>query len=201
MAGTVYYGIPASVPIPGIQIGTGGDKAVISSGGVISFEGTAKRSLTLRPFLEFSVLKQTTKPTGVAVGIFNTFSMPIYNSDNEELFFRMRVPYRWDGVTNPCFKMIVALSDAEDVGDKFQFQFSWNHVSVTGVIPVDTSDVPTEITIITDHAAQYSTYSVSFDMDLDVSDPHMASRDNLVGRLRRIAASGSEVTNEILVLD
>jgi hypothetical protein len=187
-------------PAPG-RFGETSNYFDISSGGIATLAGTAKRSLTLRPFLEFSILKQTTKPTGVAIGIFNAYSMPIYNSDNEELFFRMRVPYRWDGVTNPCFKMIVALSDAEDVGDKFQFQYGWNHVSVAGVIPVDSNDVPTETTIITDHAAQYSTYSISFEMDLDVSDPHMASRDNLVGRIRRIAASGSEVANEILVLD
>jgi hypothetical protein len=199
--GTLIHGVPTTLPIPGIQIGTGADKAVISSSGVITWEGTAKRTLTMRPFLEFTILKQTTKPTSVPVGLFQSYSMPIYNVDNEELFFRMRVPYRWDGTTNPYFRMIVALADAEDIGDKFQFQFSWNNVSVTGVIPVDSHDVPVETTVIADHVAQYSTYSVSFELDLDVADPHMTSRDNLVGRLRRIAASGSEVSNEILVLD
>jgi hypothetical protein len=169
--------------------------------GVVSMGGTAKRILTHRPFLEYTVLKTTTKPTLVSYGIFNGYSFPIYNSDNEELFFRMRVPYRWDGVTNPYFKMIVALAGAEDVGDKFKFQFSWNHVSVTGILTNTSTDVPVETTVTTNHSAQYSTYSVSFEIDYDVAAPSLAARDNMVGRIRRLDASANEVTAEIIILD
>jgi hypothetical protein len=208
--GTVYHGISAASPIPGIQIGTGADKTVISSGGVVTFEGTAKRNLTLRPQLSTSQLIKTPPtvsiiPTPISLGAFTGFSMPVYNSDGEELFFRMRVPYRWDGSTNPYFKMMAALSNAggEDVGDKFNFQFSWNTTSITGAIEADTVDVLTETTIITDHSAQYSTYSVVFEMDYDNAglQQSMVARNELVGRVRRVAASSLEVTGEIYVID
>jgi hypothetical protein len=210
MAGTVYHSIPAASPIPGIQIGTDADYTAISSGGVITYAGTAKRNLTLRPQLSTSQLIKTPPtvsivPTPISLGAFTGFSMPVYNADGEELFFRMRVPYRWDGSTNPYFKIIVALSNAagEDVGDKFQFQLSWNNTSVTGAIEADTVDVLTETTIITDHSAQYSTYSVVFEMDYDNAglQQTMVARNELVGRVRRIAASSLEVTGEIYDMD
>jgi hypothetical protein len=176
--------------------------------GVVSMGGTAKRGLTLRPQISTSQIVRTGAsttmvPTPVSVGVFTGFSLPVYNSDNEELFFRMRAPYRWDGVSNPFFKMIVALSNAEDVGDKFKFQMSWNTTSVTGAIETDTVDVPIETTIITAHSAQYSTYSVAFELDYDNAglQQTMVSRNSLTGRIRRIAASSLEVSNEIYVLD
>jgi len=49
MAGTVIHGVPTAAPIPGLQIGVGADKVVVSPDGVISYEGTAKRKLTMRP--------------------------------------------------------------------------------------------------------------------------------------------------------
>lgn len=206
MATTVIHGTPTAAPIPGTQVGTGADKVVISSGGVITFEGTAKRILTLRPHMSTSQIIKTPlslKPTPITLGAFTGFSMPVYSADEEELYFRMRAPYRWDGTTNPWFKMIVALSAAEDVGDKFQFQLSWNNTSVTGAIEADTVDVSTETTIITDHSAQYSTYSVAFELDYDNAglQQTLIARNNLVGRIRRIAASSLEVSNEIYILD
>jgi len=208
MSVTVIHGVPTASPIPGIQIGTGSDKAVVSSGGVITLEGTAKRSLTLRPHMSTSQIIRigagtTLVPTPVSLGAFTGFSMPIYNTDNEELFFRMRASYRWDGASNPFFRMIVALSAAEDVGDKFKFQLSWNNTSVTGAIEADTVDVLTETTIITDHSAQYSTYSVPFELDYDNAglQQTMVPRNNLVSRIRRVAASSLEVSNEIYILD
>ncbi|MFA5377349.1 MAG: hypothetical protein WC455_16480 [Dehalococcoidia bacterium] len=180
----------------------------ISSGGIATFAGTAKRGLTLRPQLSSTQLVKTAPtvsiiPTPVSLGAFTGFSMPVYNADGEELFFRMRAPYRWDGTTNPYFKMIVALSAAEDVGDKFRFDLDWNNTSITGMIESDTVNVPTEITVGSGHSAQYSTYSVSFELDYDNAglQQTMVSRNNLVGRIRRIAAGAPQASNEIYVLD
>lgn len=174
------------------------------NGGVITMAGTSTRKLTVRPNVNMGIIgKNSFKPTAVEIGAFQAFSMPIYNTDNEELYFRMRTPFRWDGTTNPYFKMMVALSAAEDVGDKFQFRLDWNNTSVTGLLETDVVTVDTETTVITDHSAQYSTYSVAFLLDYDNAglQQNLAARNNLVGRVRRIAASGSEVSNEILVVD
>ena len=99
--------------------------------------------------------------------------------------------------------MVVALSDAEDVGDKFKFELDWNNTSVTGAIEADVVNVPVETTVITDHAAQYATYSVSFELDYDNAglQQTMVARNNLVGRLRRVNASSLEVDHPIYVLD
>lgn len=191
-----------------IKVGGAADYAEISAGGVITYAGTAKRSLTQRPQLVVNNLIKIGAtieiiPTPIEVGVFSGYSMPVYNSDGEEMFFRMRVPYRWDGVTNPAFKMIVALSAAEDVGDKFKFQLDWNNTSVTGAIEADVVTVTAETTITAGHSAQYSTYSVSFDLDYDNAglQQTMVARNNLSGRIRRIAASSLEVSNEIILLD
>jgi hypothetical protein len=178
----------------------------IDSNGIATFVGTAKRHLTLRPQLSSSTLIKTplaVKPTPITLGAFTGFSMPIYNSDEEELYFRLRTPYRWDGNSNPSFKMIIALSAAEDVGDKFKFQLSWNNTSTTGVIEADNVDVETETTVVTDHSAQYSTYIVTFELDYDNAglQQTMISGNNVVGRIRRIAASSLEVSNEIYIMD
>ena len=50
--------------------------------------------------------------------------MPIYNSDDEELYYTAKVEERWDGVTNPHMKIYCCLTGAEDVGDKFKIQLS-----------------------------------------------------------------------------
>jgi len=210
--GTVYHGVSKTSPIHGFKVGTGDNYTDISDAGVITYAGTAKRSLTLRPQMASSQLVRTGAvtsliPTPVAIGPWTGFSMGIWGEAGdavyEQLFFRMRVPYRWDGETNPYFKMIVALSDAEDVGDKFQFQLYWNNTSVTGAIEADGVTQATETTVITDHAAQYSTYSVSFELDYDNAglQQTMVARNNLVGRIRRIAASSLGVTNEPIIMD
>lgn len=203
---TKYYGLDPASPVPGGQFGTGADKLVVSSGGVVTFEGTAKRSLTLRPQLVSVNLVKTPLnfvPTPITLGAFTGFTMPVYNSDEQELYFKLRVPYRWDGVTNPYFKMIVALSAAEDVGDKFRFDLDWNTTSVTGAITASVVNVPVTTTVITDHSAQYSTYSVAFELDYDNAglQQTMVARNEAVGRVRRIAAEAPQVSNNIYILD
>jgi hypothetical protein len=208
MAGTVVFGTPTAAPIPGAQFGTGADKAVISSTGGVTLEGAAKRSLAIRPALQFADIIRVgagaeIKPTPVDLGAFTGFSMPVFNADAEELYYKCRCPYRWDGSSDPVFKVIVALAGAEDVGDKFKFQLSWNNTSITGAIEADVVDVETETTVITDHAAKYSTYSVAFTLDYDNAglQQTLLARNMICGRLRRIAASSAEVSNEIYVLD
>jgi hypothetical protein len=188
------------------------DYFAIDTGGVATLVGTAQRKLTLRPQIASSQLVRigaSTQiiPTPVAIGPWTGFSMPIWSADGdsayEQLFFRLRVPQEWNGTTNSYFSLIVALSDLEDVGDKFQLQLYWNNTSVTGAIEVDGVTQATETTIITSHAAQYSTYIVRFELDYDNAglQQTMVSGNNLVGRIRRIAATSLEVTNEVIILD
>jgi hypothetical protein len=119
--------------------------------------------------------------------------MPVFASDDEELFFREYVAGRWDGASNITASVICCLAGAEDVGDKFQFQLSWENKSTSsGVISASTNDVPVETTVATGRAAQYSIYKVDFAIDWDLPNPDVAASDHVGFRLRRIAASGNE---------
>jgi hypothetical protein len=182
-------------------IGDGINQVSISTTGVITFEGTAERTLVLRPAFDATPQIAHAKPTRVSLGIASVYSLPVYNTDNEELFFREIVPGRWDGVSNITFCVIAALSGAEDVGDKFNLQFSWEHQKIGEPFKVTSNDVPVETTVLADHSAQYDTYCVEFaiDYDIDTASDLILARQPLFGRLRRLAASSLEVTNEILI--
>ena len=68
----------------------------------ITLSGSGITYFKERPRLELSRTLGTSKPTIVYKGQIRGFSLPIYNSDNEELFFDIPcVPARWDGASNP----------------------------------------------------------------------------------------------------
>jgi len=173
----------------------------IDSSGVVTLTGTSKRHLSVRPQTSYSSIIGQGKPTAVSLGAYTGFSLPVYNSDSEELFFKVSsVPGRWDGASDIVFSARCALAGAEDVGDKFQLQLSWaNKACTSGVISSSTTDVPVETTVLADRAAQYSVYNVEFTIDWDGPNPDIAVGDELAFRLRQIAASGSQVSNEIIV--
>ena len=183
------------------RFGDGTNQLLISGAGVVTLEGTAKRWLAVRPDLDYTVITAQGKPTQVVVGVFHGYSMPVYAA-GEELFFNLNVPGRWDEASDIIVHMVVALSNAEDVGDYFKFQLSWEHLTEGDVIPATSHDVPVEQIVLTDRNAQYSTYELIFTLDYDVDNPDdVADHDDLGIRLRRIDATNPDVTNEIIVLD
>jgi len=198
-------GIGGQIPnFPGpVKIGTAPNQLTVSEGGIITMAGTSKRILTLRPEIDYVIQIAQAKPTQVLVGVFAGFSFPIYNTDNEELFFKQTIPGRWDGASDITYHMKVALANAEDVGDKFKFQLSWEHAFTDTEIPATSNDVTTEVTILTDRNAQYDEYDVAFTIDynIDGAGNKIEHHCLLAGRLRRIAASGNEVDNEIICFD
>ncbi len=187
-----------------MQIGDGGatNYLNISNTGVVTLAGSAKRWLAVRPDLDYTVITAQGKPAQVVVGVFHGYSMPIYNSDNQELFFNLNVPGRWDEASDIIVHVVVALSNAEDVGDYFKFQLSWEHLTEGDIIPVTSHDVEVEQIVLIDRNAQYSTYELQFTLDYDVDDPDdVVDHDDLAMRLRRIDATNPDITNEIIVLD
>lgn len=148
--------------------------------------------------LNYASIVAQGKPTGITLGAFQGFSFPVYNSDNEELFFGLKSPRRWDGATNPNVIILACLSNAEDVGDKFKFQLSWTYKSYgSGVISNAVTDVEVETVVATDRAAQYACYTVTFPIVVG----SMTAGDLFEARLRRIASGSPAVSNEIIVLD
>ena len=71
------------------------------------------------PFLDENAANTLGKPTAITRGVFHGYSLPV-NGGEEALHFRARVPFRWDGITNPWFVAITSILGAEDVGDVFE---------------------------------------------------------------------------------
>lgn len=182
--------------------GSGSDLLTISSGGVITMSGTAKRVLTLRAAVNIDEVKKQGVPDQVQVGdgAFFGYSMPIWNEDHEELYFRENVPGRWDAASDIVFHMLVCLGALQTPGQKFKFQFSWNQVGITDIVPTAVHSPTCEITLI--DATQFATYMMTFIIvyDVDGGDPIVA-HDVLAARLRRVAATSDEMDGEPVVLD
>lgn len=160
--------------------------------------------LTTRPALYFGKYTGagSPKPSIVERGALLGFSMPIYNSDDEELFFRCHVPGRWNGASDIVCTAKCYIDTANTAGEKFQFQLSWSNSAMSGVVvPNTTTDVKTETTVV--DGTQFAAYQVNFTIDWDIVNPDIAGGDLLACRLRRIAveAGGDECEGEIVVVD
>lgn len=175
--------------------------------GNITWGGTYKKQLTMRPTLIApKVVKVGSDylvvPTQVDRGASSGYSLPIYTSNDEELFFNEYIPGRWDGASDFTVSVIGYLSAAEDVDDDFALQVSWANKSTSaGVFPATTTDVEVRTNIATDRNAQFSIYKVDFTINWDGPDPDVTASDLFCGRLRRIAvgAGYTEMSGEFVV--
>lgn len=136
----------------------------------------------------------TTLPTYVYRGIRRGLSFPIYATTNENVLYTTRVPFRWDGTTNPHVYFISSPSAAEGVGDKYQFQLCWESSDVGDIIPASCTETLTdEVTLTTVDA--YRGYILDFEMTATT----IVAGQNMQFELRRIAASALEVTAEPVI--
>ena len=150
------------------------------------------------PFLDENNANDNGVPTQIERGLFKGYSFPIWSDPanvNEELSFRLRVPHRWDGTTNPWFVCISAIVAAEDVGDKYKFQLEWKSADTGGVIPATTQETLTSEITLTNGTAWYSEAILSFEL----TATSLAKGQNIQLRLRRIAASSLEITDEAAI--
>lgn len=187
-------------------IGDGTNDILVSSAGVVTMRGTAKRALTLRAEMDYAAQIASAKPTQVALGIYKGYSFPIWNDGvnaDEQMFFRENVPGRWGGASDIIIHLKVALGGAEDVGDKFNLEWAWEHSPAEEPVPITSNSVPVETTVLDGRAAQYDEYLVEFTIDYDIDGVgnEIQMHELLGGRLRRLAASANEVTNEPILLD
>jgi hypothetical protein len=163
------------------------------------FKGDGKYWRGKEPFLDENLSNTQGKPTVISRGICKGYSMPIWSAGantNEELYFRIRCPHRWDGVTNPWFFSISSITVGETVDDKYKFQLEWMSSDVGGVIPNTIIETITcEVTCSTGKNAAYYAQILAFEMNAST----LVSGQCVQGRLRRINSSGPEVANEVAV--
>lgn len=152
---------------------------------------------SIHPFLDENYSNDKATPTQVNRGLFYGYSMDIWETPAkpyEELLFKLRVPHEWDGITNPWFVAITATTGAEDIGDKYKFQMEWQAEDILHVIPNSVAETLTSEVTLTTTDAWYANI-ISFEADATT----LVAGQNMQWRLRRIAASADEVTNEPIV--
>lgn len=151
----------------------------------------------LRSDLDFETVRAQGKPTQVSRGLVHGFSLPIYNNDNEELFFEAHVPYRWDGVSDIIVHLHCYLDTANN-DKRYNLQFSWEHFTDGDIIPNTSNDLAVET--LTGTAPQFKSFHIDYiiDYDIDVGD-EIISTDELHFRVRRLAASQDEIAGEVVI--
>ncbi len=163
------------------------------STGPITMSGAGLVYLEVRPDFDWATTIATGKPTFVKRGAFSGFSLPLYSA-NEELFFNICVPGRYDEASDILAHVDVWLSEAEDTKN-FNLQLGWKHYTAGDVVPDTFNLVPVE-TATGASAPQFKSFRVSFTIDYTADAANIVGDDIIGFRLRRIAASGNEVGGE-----
>ena len=161
----------------------------------ISMVGNGKYWRSYEPFLDENYANYKGYPTQIDRGLFKGYSLPIWSTPTnqyEELVYRLRVPFRWDGITNPYFCAITAITAAEEVGKKYRFQLEWVSKDVESVLPdTITETISWEVTVV--DGTDWRSEIIIGEMDASLN---LIAGQNWQARLRRIAASENEVGNE-----
>ena len=136
------------------------------------------------------------KPTLVNQGVFFGWSLPVYNTDDEELFTCKCMATDWDGTTDPIIH-IGGWLDTANTAKKFKLQVSVETADYVGndALPATTNDYEVETT--TGTWAQYTSFKITF--TIDASAVGLAVGQPLGIRVRRIAASTAEITGEVVI--
>lgn len=157
--------------------------------------GDAKVWIEFRPDIDYRLVRAQGTPTWVERGAFGGFSLPIYIPD-EELFFDICIPNRWDGESTTYVHLDVWIDTAQDAAnDAFRLQISYNSFTPkVDIVPSAFTDVEVETT--TGVAAQYQSFQVDFNIPAGDGEED----DILAFRIRRIdVVTGNEMDGEVVV--
>jgi len=170
--------------LPGLELT---DQLTLSGDGLVYIE--------LRPELDYVRILGNLKPTRVVRGIFEGWSLPVFNEDDEELYFTICLPNRWDEASNILVDIDCYLDTAND-GKKFGLQLTYSYYTPgTDAVPDTSSDVNVQTS--TGTAPQYQSFKVKFTIPYS----SMVRDDALALRVRRIDADpiGDEITGEVVI--
>lgn len=135
------------------------------------------------------------KPTLANRGVAYGFSLPVYNSDDEELFSCRCIPSDWNG--RDVVGLVGGWLPSANNAKKFNLEIAWEswNPSSNDVIPEVTNLVTVETTTGNDSA--YTSHIISF--PIPISSGTNSPGDIFAFRVRRLAASGDEITGEFVV--
>jgi len=165
--------------------------------------------IEMRPHLDEVDIAGHGSPTTVQIaaggGIFKGFSLPVWNAEgnqNEELYFTICPPDRWDGEHDPVVELIVALSAANEAGNTYQINLDWEKVTPNDeAVPATTQSVIAQRYTLSN--TQYYCYRDWFvlDYDVDPADPISVEDDlSLRIRLGSIGGQYTDLKGELIIL-
>jgi len=169
----------------------------ISGSPPIELTGDAKSWIEFRPDLDATKIAQNTKPTTVERGVAYGYSLPVGGVD-EELFYNICVPSRWDGESDIHVHVHAWLDTAQDESnDAVKLQLEWKHVGIDDFVS-DTYNTVTDEEVV-GIVGQYKVIEFDFDIDydIDVGDP-IEGDDTIFLHLTRVASS-HEIAGEPVI--
>ena len=163
----------------------------------IILTGDARSWIEFRPDLDPTKLSVNAKPTIVTQGIAIGYSLPTYAAD-EELFYQICVPSRWDGESDIHVHIHGWLDTGQnEATDAVNLTLEWEHFSVGEVVPATNNTV--EVEVVTGAASQYTVFQFDFTIDYDIDGGDVILPDDeLEFRLYRTASS-HEIAGEIAI--
>jgi len=178
------------------NIGNSTNYTEIKADGEINLHGTAKVYKQHNFVFNYSKITGQGAPTLVERGIFQGFSLPVYDADDEELHACICIPDDWDGATDPVL-YVGGWLDTANTTKKFKLQVSVEVADFenNAVVPITTNDIEVETT--TGTWSQYTAFKVAF--TIDHSAVLGAVGQPFAIRIRRIDASADEITGEVVV--
>jgi len=153
-----------------------------------------ERTITKEFTFDYATVTAQGKPTRVTRGASEAWSLPIYDSDDEELFTCSCIPYDWNGVDNITFILGGWLTNA-NTDKNFNLQVSVDCYGHGDTVGTTTYDIPIETA--TGTASQYQFFTIEF--PFDAVSAGCAAVNAMAIRVRRLAASENEITGEFAV--
>ena len=161
--------------------------------GPLMLRDTGRVYVEFRPDLDYETIRgQAGVPALVTRGIFRGFSLPVYDTDFQELYCNICVPGRWDGSSNIFLHLDCWLPDANNA-KKFQMRVAWEHYAPGSVVPATSTDEDVETT--TGNDAAFMSHQVEFEFAYG----DLAADDIIQFRIRCIAASIDEIAGAVVV--
>lgn len=166
----------------------------------ITLSGDGVTEIELRAHLLACPAIAFEKPTFVTYGgVVTGYSLPVYDSDNEELFFMECVPNRWNRASNPRIHVHCYLPSANS-GKNFNLSIDWSHFDPDSndIIPSTTHTIYNQTA--TTGSDTYTSYEMEFAIDYDIDTPNLITADDDIHfRIYRTDATENEISGEVVI--